>query len=75
MPSAPRSTRPDTTSRTGDPVNVPAKLAGFAVVLLATFGAAFGVGRAVGPIGDETDPAPMDMGTTTTAPGHDGGHP
>jgi hypothetical protein len=53
-------------------VPVPAKLAGFAVVLLVTFGAAFGVGRAVGPAGD--DPAPTPAATTsTTVPDH-GGH-
>ena len=37
----------------------PAKLAAFAVGALAAFGAAFGVGRAVGPIGSTgSDDAP-----------------
>jgi hypothetical protein len=53
-------------------VPVPAKLAGFAVLLLASFGAAFGVGRAVGPIGDDPMPAPAAT-TTTSVPQH-GGH-
>ena len=47
-----------------------ARLAAFAVALLACFGAAFGVGRAVGPVGDG---APAPAATTTTLPGH-GGH-
>ena len=51
-------------------MNVPTKLAGFAVILLATFGAAFGVGRAVGPVGN--DPTPGST-VTTTNPTH-GGH-
>jgi hypothetical protein len=55
-------------------VGVPAKLAGFAVLLLATFGAAYGVGRAVGPVGDAPTPAPAAPVTTTMAPDH-GGHP
>lgn len=33
--------------------SVPFRLAAFAVGTLAAFGAAFGVGRAVGPIGDD----------------------
>lgn len=37
-------------------MNVPARLAGFAAVLVVVFGAAFGLGAAVGPI----DPAPVD---------------
>ncbi len=53
-------------------MGVPAKLAGFAVILLATFGAAFGIGRAVGPVGD--DPAPAGT-TPTTVPMDHGGHP
>jgi hypothetical protein len=51
---------------------IPAKLAGFAVLLLATFGAAFGVGRAVGPVGDGADTI-VTTTTTTTVPIH-GGH-
>jgi hypothetical protein len=47
---------------------VPAKLAGFAVILLVAFGAAFGIGRAVGPVGDAA-PAPTEI-TTTTMTGH-----
>jgi hypothetical protein len=55
-------------------MGVPAKLAGFAVLLLAAFGAAYGVGRAVGPVGDAPTPAPGAPVTTTMAPDH-GGHP
>lgn len=51
-------------------VGVPAKLAGFAVLLVVGFGAAFGVGRAVGTSGDAPAPAAT---TTTTEPVH-GGH-
>jgi hypothetical protein len=47
---------------------VAARLAGFAMVLTLSFGAAFGIGRAVGPV-DRDEPA-ADHGTT---PGpHDG---
>jgi hypothetical protein len=53
------------------------KLAGFAVVLVAAFGLAFGVGRAVGPVGDDASPSPSAPPTTavvaTTTSGH-GGH-
>jgi hypothetical protein len=48
-------------------VNVPTKLASFALVLALAFGAAFGIGRAVGPIGGDGDPAPMST--------HEGEHP
>ena len=46
-----------------------AKLAAFAVGALAAFGAAFGLGRAVGPIGDDgpAHPAHAEQ-TTTTGP-------
>lgn len=53
-------------------MNAPTKLATFAVGLLLAFGAAFGVGRAVGPIGESDDPAPS---APTEAVDHDGGHP
>ena len=33
-------------------MNVPAKLAGFALVLVAAFGVGVGIGAAVGPLGD-----------------------
>lgn len=33
-------------------MNVPAKLAGFALVLVAAFGVGAGIGAAVGPLGD-----------------------
>ncbi len=52
-------------------MGAPAKLAGFAVILVAAFGAAFGLGRAIGPVGD--DPAPAVPVTTTQA--EHGGHP
>lgn len=46
-----------------------AKLATFGVGGLALFGAAFGVGRAVGPVGgDQPAPHGTDHVTTTTAP-------
>jgi len=54
-------------------MDVFAKLAGFAAILIVTFGAAFGVGRAVGPVGDDDPPAPATATTTTTQPEH-GGH-
>lgn len=47
---------------------VPARLAGFALVLALSFGAAFGVGRAVGPV-ERDDPA---VDRSTTDPGHGG---
>ena len=50
---------------------VPVRLAVFAVGLVAAFGAAFGIGRAVGPVGDD-QPAP---GVTTTVPMEHGEHP
>lgn len=46
--------------------SVALRLGAFAVGLLAVFGAAFAVGRAVGPLGD--DPAPSTPATTTTQP-------
>lgn len=50
---------------------VPVKLTAFAVALVATFGAAYGLGAAVSGDGAGSSPAPV---TTTTHPGH-GGHP
>ncbi len=52
-----------------DPV---VKLAGFAVILLASFGAAFGVGRLVGDPDTTPVPAPVTVVTTTTM--DHGGH-
>lgn len=43
-------------------MNVPAKLAAFAVVLVVGFGAAFAVGAAVGPIDDGPTTAVEDPG-------------
>jgi hypothetical protein len=60
------------------------RLAAFAVGLLAAFGAAFGLGRAAGPLGDDGHPAarrpPATTSTgptTTTSPGgfDHGSHP
>lgn len=46
------------------------RLAGFAVVLAATFGLAYGVGRVVGPLDDA--PTPQDApATTIPASGHE----
>ena len=55
-------------------MSIPVKLAGFALVLLATFGASFGIGRAVGPVGDDSAPAPTRTATTTTMVKDHGGH-
>lgn len=46
-------------------MGVVAKLASFAVALVATFALAFGVGRAVGPVGDDAK-APTPVATTST---------
>ncbi|MGN6694501.1 MAG: hypothetical protein ACTHN0_10005 [Aquihabitans sp.] len=52
------------------------KLAGFALILIASFGAAFGVGRAVGSGDDDPSPRPPTAAstTTTTAPMDHGAH-
>ena len=54
-------------------MNVATKLGGFAVLLLLTFAAAFGVGRAVDS-GDSPAPPVAVTSTTTTTMDH-GGHP
>lgn len=46
--------------------SVALRLGAFAVGLLAAFGAAFAVGRAVGQLDD--DPSPSAPATTTTVP-------
>ncbi|WP_426574379.1 hypothetical protein [Aquihabitans sp. McL0605] len=52
---------------------VTVRLAIFSVALLVAFGAAFGLGRAVGPIGgDASTPGPS---VTTTMPMDHGSHP
>ena len=48
------------------PDSVALRLGAFAVGLIAAFGAAFAVGRAVGPVDD--DQAPPGATTTTTHP-------
>jgi hypothetical protein len=50
-------------------MNIPLKLVGFAVGLVAVFGAAVGVGNAVGPVGSTADAATTghDMGTAMGA--------
>lgn len=48
------------------------RLAVFAVGLFAAFGAAFGLGRVVGPIGQDPAPAPHEH-TTTSTPDPSGG--
>jgi hypothetical protein len=54
-------------------VSVVAKLVAFLVVLVLCFGAAYAVGAAVGPIGDDGEPAGVT--TSTTMPmGHDQEH-
>jgi hypothetical protein len=52
---------------------VAVRLAGFALVLAVAFVAAFGVGRAVGPLDDGRDPTGTDQHQDPTD--HDGGHP
>jgi hypothetical protein len=49
--------------------SVPARLGAFAVGVMVVFVAAFGLGRAVGPVGD--DPPST---TSTTAPSSTDGH-
>jgi hypothetical protein len=58
-------------------VNPVAKLAGFALILIGSFGAAFGVGRVVVPGGGDPAPRPptATSTTTTTAPMDHGAHP
>lgn len=48
------------------------RLAGFALLLVATFGLAYGVGRAVGPVDDDPVPHDAPVVTTTHAPEHEG---
>jgi hypothetical protein len=48
-----------------------ARLALFATGLVLAFGAAFGLGRAIGAVG-EADPAVRQVAPTTV---HEGGHP
>jgi hypothetical protein len=54
-------------------MNTPLKLAGFGLGLVATFGAAVGVGSAVGPVGPAVQSSVDDHGTDTGAEagGHD----
>lgn len=58
-------------------MNAGTRLAAFGVGALALFGAAFGVGRAIGPIGAEPAPHGADhpSSTTTHPGGHEGGRP
>lgn len=51
-------------------MNVPAKLAAFALVLAVCFGGAYAVGAAVGPI---DEPVP-ERSVTPTVDGDDGSH-
>ena len=48
-------------------MNTATKLGGFTLGLLAVFGAAAGIGNAVGPIGPAGDDAPHDGGAHTSA--------
>ena len=54
-------------------MNTPLKLAAFGVGLVAVFGAAIGVGSAVGPLGPavEAPAADHDMAAEAAAGGHD----
>ncbi len=66
-------------------MNTPARLAAYAVGLIASFGIAFGVGRAVGPVDSIPDRevpwVEVDHGTSGSTgtdgsvPTHGGGHP
>src|SRR5688500_8071470 len=76
-PSGPPSRRPatrwpahDDANSASPVVNTPVKLAGFAVGLVALFGAAAGLGAAVGPVG----PASADAATGTGHGGDPAGH-
>jgi hypothetical protein len=51
-------------------MNVPAKLAAFAVGLVACFGIGLGIGAAVGPI-DDGAPQPTHPPATTVPMAHD----
>ncbi len=58
-------------------MNTPLKLAGFAVGLVAAFGAAVGVGTVVGPVGTAAEAAPAGdhaMGAEPAGDHDDGGH-
>ncbi|WNV77689.1 hypothetical protein [Geodermatophilus sp. DSM 44513] len=56
-------------------MNTPTKLGAFALGLVAVFGAAAGVGNAVGPIGPVQEPHDTGAGTDTGAgDGHGGAH-
>jgi hypothetical protein len=50
---------------------VAARLAAFAVVLLAVFGAAFGLGRAVGPVGSDAPDVPATSHRDAPGADHD----
>jgi len=50
--------------------SVPTRLAAFLIGLIALFGAAFGVGRAVGPIGSDQSTSDPSSSTSTTTIGH-----
>ena len=54
-------------------MNVPLKLAAFGAALVATFAISYGVGNAVGPVGDNP-PAPSTA-TTTSMVMNQGAHP
>jgi hypothetical protein len=51
-------------------VNTPLKLAGFALGLVAVFGAAVGIGDAIGPVGTAAEPATSDHDDMASG-GHD----
>ena len=53
-------------------MSVPVRLGAFAVVLVLVFGAALGVGAAVGPLDDGTG-APHGASSTDMQMDHDGG--
>jgi hypothetical protein len=57
-------------------MNVPAKIAGLVLGLAAVFGAALGIGTAVGPVGPAPATAPAAAGNGHGGSGHGGsGHP
>ena len=63
-----------TGNRRGEGLTVVAKLAGFAVAVVAAFGVGLGVGAAVGPIDGDTAPTRHDITTSSTVPSEPGGH-
>ena len=63
-----------TGNRRSEGLTVVAKLAGFALGVVAAFGVGLGIGAAVGPIADDSPPTHHDTTTSTTVPPEHGAH-